>query len=76
MQERFLSLAEISVGHPSRPMRLMGARFAAKNADIQPFYTPSEEPAPAAMSPNPRHFILQQSGGASAKSLLNFLESV
>jgi len=42
MQERRFSLAEISVGHPSRRIKLMGARFAEKNADIQPFYTRSE----------------------------------
>src|SRR6266480_4278992 len=43
MQERRFSLAEISTGHPSCRIRLMGARFAAKNAEIQPFYTPSNQ---------------------------------
>jgi len=43
MQERRFSLAEISVGHQSHRMRLIEARFAAKNADIQPFYTPSKK---------------------------------
>jgi hypothetical protein len=43
MQERRFSPAEISAGHPSRRIRLMGARFAVKNADIQPFYTHSNE---------------------------------